>query len=293
MENEREDNDLEKDESLDFSEVRDDSTPPVEDVVDETVSEDAEEEVKTAKKYGHLSKEEYKAKYGSLEGYKTPTEFNQFGEWYKEVKELRKQMDESLKYQRDQVAAATREARKAIEEQLKQAKEFGDIDSVEKLTEQRYEFDARQQQEQLRSVKAEQDAADAEFLENNRHWFNESRQDLVAEAKEYDQLISEVYPTISYREKLKRIEKKMRVDHPELFPNKIVRPQMSASQSGVNKSAAESTESYQEDKALSRLDPMDRAEFTALNDMLKRRGYPTYTLKEYVSKLKTESNRRG
>ena len=70
----------------------------VENIVDSEVSEQEPEEssvISEAKATGHLSPEEYKAKHGTLEGYKTPKEFVLTGEVI-ELKKLVQKRDRDI-----------------------------------------------------------------------------------------------------------------------------------------------------------------------------------------------------
>ena len=295
--------DLEKDESLDFSSVRDDGlstkAPKIsdEEVLEQDLetpeidedNQDNSEEVDKARRHGHLTKEEWVAKGKRPEEWKSPEEFNDFSDWYKDVRkdnaEIKKQNELLIKYRKEDTAKAVLQARQEIEARLRQAKDLGNSEDIEKLTEQRVYFDQIQRQEQQQNIAQEVTSADDEFLTNNKHWFNESNPDLMEAARRADVEIGNAFPNITYREKLKRIETRIKYEYPETAITKVNRPVVSPSRSGLNKSAQESTESYTEDKILSKLDRQEKDDFSITNDMLKRRGIKPYTAKEFLVEM--------
>src|SRR5690348_11829111 len=92
MSDEREDQELsnELDQELEQEEITSETTED-----SSEVQQEEDPELGKAKQYGYLTKEQYIAKHGSEEGYKSPQEFNKFGESYEMIKSIKTKLDKT------------------------------------------------------------------------------------------------------------------------------------------------------------------------------------------------------
>lgn len=204
--------------------------------------------IERAKKYGHLSKEEWIAQGRRPEDWKTPEEFDKTGKVIEQIYSLKKQVeqrDRELKAviaQQDRIAQREYDrAKKDLESRLAAAEEDMDVKSVSHYTRELVRLEDMEQQTQQQKYQQEQEQAKQNFLERNQHWFNERNPDLQQRAIEID---NEIKADInagrikvnSYDDIGVMIEKRLAYEHPEriLGPKKVIRPNVS---SPVNKTA--------------------------------------------------------
>lgn len=254
-----------------------------------------------AKKFGHLSKEDWIAQGRDPAKYKSPEEFVKYGNDYKEVKDLIKSLKEENKTYTKQIdilvdahkrsaESSVAQAKLELENQLKIAKEYGDVAAVERLTEQKIVNNIQAEQLQQQQLNDEKKKVDEIFVSRNKHWFNDSHLDLVEESKNISKEISSYYPNLSYAEHVRRIEERMKFEHPDLVAVKETtsEPHIGATASGMAKSTANSSAGNNEERAFKALSPAQRAEFNTVRKLVERIPGVKYTVSEY-----NEQNKRG
>lgn len=214
----------------------------------EPEQEPESEIVERAKKYGHLSKEDWIAQGRRPEDWKTPEEFDKTGKVIEQIYSLKKQIEQrdremkAVIAQQERIAQREYErAKKELESRLAAAEEDMDVKSVSHYTRELVRLEDMEQQTQTQQYQQQQQQAKQNFLERNQHWFNERNPDLQQRAIEID---NEIQADInagrikvnSYDDIGVMIEKRLAYEHPEriLGPKKVIRPNVS---SPVNKTA--------------------------------------------------------
>jgi hypothetical protein len=264
--------------------------------------EEPQEEVLKAKKNGHLSKEEYIEKYGTDKGYKTPEEFNKFGENYHEIKDAVKGINKKLEERNQELAAALkyidrvreREQKAAREEllrQLKEAQDIGDVEAVRHLTREEAKLDYQEAQEAAR-VAAEQVSSVVRSFEERNPWYNKDPE-MTNRAVQIDAEIrngkyAHIMPMPQNYEQLgQQIEliiKQEFGDRVRAQNAPAQQPVINNVRSAMNKSGvgeSESTRTFKE------LNSDLKAIYRATKRMLEANGM-TYTEAEYIKKLQKD-----
>ena len=207
-------------------------------------SEDSEV-VERAKKYGHLSKEEWIAKGNDPDKYKSPEEFDKTGKVIEQLYSLKKQVEQRdrelkvvLEYQQRTKEREYERAKQELEARLAHSKDDMDMDGVSHYTKELYSLQANENNSRVQQSHQAQQDAQTSFIERNQHWFNDRNPDLKNRAIEIDEELKGVYPNASYEELAKKIETRMQYEHPErvLGQTRNFRPSASGS-SSVNKTA--------------------------------------------------------
>lgn len=218
---------------------------------EETPVEETDEEAEKAKKYGHLSKEEWISSGKDPKLWKSPKEFNKTGEIIDQIYSLKKQVEQRdkelksvIEYQQRTAQREYERARKDLEQQLANSKNDMDVEGVAHYTQELVRLEDREQQNHLQLQRQQQEQAVNSFTERNQHWFNDQNPDLKNRAIEID---NEIKADInagrmrvnSLDEIAQMIEKRMGYEYPDrvLGRTSSVRPNISSSQSVVNKTA--------------------------------------------------------
>src|SRR6185437_1189387 len=248
-----------------------------------------------AKKYGYKTKEELEAEGKSVKHLKSPQEFVEYGKSYSELQAIRAEnakikaaLEESLSYQRQQAEQAVKQAKYQLEAELQQAKIRGDVVEVEKLVQQKAGIEIKEQQnsiQQRAQQKAIEEAeANAAFIKNNNHWFNDSHPQLQSEAKRIGQEIFLKYPDLSYNDAASMVEHHMNRLYPETRPlDNTPATQISNTKSTYNKASYESTAAGGEERALKSLTPEQRSEYERVKSvMLNPEVKKNYTVEKYL-----------
>lgn len=252
-----------------------------------------------AKSTGHLTEEQYQEKYGTLKGYKSPEEFVRTGDMIDQLRSLKKKLDERdkemasiINYTNSTIQEHKLKARQEIEMRLQQAREYGNIEAIEALTKQKTEIEFRDQQEQLKEGLSKQQAALNNFVERNKHWYNDQHPELKREAELLDKEIIQRYqnaglPMPSYEELTATIEHTMRTKYPDLVNTGLKnRPVIQPTNSSVNR-ASDTNLNQSEDKLYANLSADYKAMFNANKRILNKAGID-FTVKEFVQKLKSD-----
>lgn len=213
---------------------------------EEDIEPQDDEVVERAKKYGHLSKEEWVAAGRDPDKYKTPEEFDKTGKVIEQLYSLKKKVDQRDKeieamyaYQQRTEQRAFERAKQEVEQQLARSKDDMDMEGVSHYTKELVKLQDNEQLSHVQHAAQRQQAARDEFIERNQHWFNDRNPDLKNRAVEIDNEMKQKYPSASYEDLADMIEGKMLKEFPEriLGQSRNVRPNTS-SQSSVNKTAA-------------------------------------------------------
>lgn len=255
--------------------------------------------VDKAKKHGYLSKEQYISKYGTEEGFKSPDQFNKYGEAWGEVKDVisnqKKQLDEQTKQidalvkfnERVEERAAQR-ARAELEAQIQNAKDLGDVHAVEQLSREQAKQDFHTWNSVAQQAEAQRLQVQQSFVERNKHWFNINPV-MTERARQIDmeerQRASSAGVTIPYDQLANVVEARLRVEYPETMISRNAgntAPNISSSQSAVNKVGAVNVV----DKTFNSLSDEHKQVFEASNRSLRRQGRKEYSKQEYVATLK-------
>lgn len=311
--NEQESNEL--DDKLDglFGD-EEETTNDVSEASVETTSEVQEEvvqepqvnvEVTQAKKNGYLTEQEYEAKHGSLEGFKSPEQFNKYGQAWEEVsgviKGMKKQLDERdkqieslVKYNERVEERANNRARQELESQLSQARDIGDVRAVEELSKEKAKLEFHAVNQAIQNLELQRQDAERAFTDRNKHWFNvdpmmTNRAKQIAESLHNQALQSNTI--LSYDQVAKQIEAQLKYEYPDKMVGALSQPSysapvISATHSSTNKSVSSGQINY--DKMFNSLNNDHRAIFNATNNMLKKSGKQVYSKKEFIDRLQKD-----
>lgn len=238
------------------------------------------EVVERAKKYGHLSMEEWVAQGRDPAKYKTPEEFDKTGKVIEQLYTLKKKVDQRdreiqalIDYQQRTAQREYERARQDLEARLAAAKDDMDMEGVAHYTRELVQIQNNEQNNQVQQRQSAQQA----FIERNQHWFNDRNPDLKQRAIEIDNEIKSIFPNASFEELAQKIETRMQYEYPErvLGQNHSVRPV--ASQSSVNKTAIVKKHS------INSLSQEHRDTFNVY-----KRINPKITEAEFIQKLKND-----
>lgn len=247
--------DLEKEEILveeDIAEVENEEEKP--ELPDEGLSNEEENEVdpevvERAKKYGHLSKEEWIAQGRDPEQYKTPEEFDKTGKVIEQLYSLKKKVDQRdreiqalVDYQQRTSQREYERARQELEQRLALSKDDMDVEGVARYSQELTRLQDREDNSHAQQLQQSQHAAQSAFIERNAHWFNDRNPDLKQRAIEIDNEIKSVYPNATYEELAHKIETRMQYDYPDrVLGQAKSRGPLASAQSSVNKTAVNKT----------------------------------------------------
>lgn len=218
------------------------------------------QEVEEAKAHGYLTKDQYIEKHGSLKGFKDPKAFNQYAKEYDELSKLRKtiekrdkELEATLSYINNVKERERAKAKQELSDALRQAKNIGDVESVEKLTEQKYQFDQEEKQTQHDQTKNEMQSAAQYFTERNKHWFNPENAGLQQKAVSIEEQIKQgtyrlpsgkpMGIPLTWHQLMDMVEYAMSEEHPEITTmndiqaKPIFQPSRSAANRGATGSA--------------------------------------------------------
>ncbi len=203
------------------------------------------EVIDRAKKYGHLSKDEWVAQGRKPEEWKSPEEFDKTGKVIEQLYTLKKKVDQRdreiqalVDYQQRTSQREYERAKQDLESRLAASKDDMDMEGVSHYTKELTRLQNNEEQSQAHQLLQAQQQAQQQFLERNQHWFNDRNPDLKERAIEIDNELKSIYPNATYEELAKKIETRMQYEHPErILGQSKVRPNVSSSQSSVNKTA--------------------------------------------------------
>lgn len=251
--------------------------------------------VDEAKHFGHLSKDEWVAQGKDPLLWKSPEEFVSYGKQFKNLVESLKEQNKAqsekidilVREHKTRAEQAVQQAKKELQIQLHQAKLNGDTQAVEQLAKQQTILDIEAQQQLNQRIVQERQQVDQIFTERNKHWFNAARPDLLQKVQYIASEIDSYYPNITYAEKARRIEERIKFEHPETsmtVPQSA--PAVHMSSSNINKSEARHG-GNDTDRAVRSLSAEQRAEFNTVKNQLSRSNLGIeYTVKDYLEFVK-------
>lgn len=252
-----------------------------------------------AKSTGHLTAEEYQAKHGSLKGYKTEEEFVRTGDMIEQIMSLKKKLDKRdneveaiYNYHRDMLQETKKKAKAELENRLIQAREYGNIEAIEALTAQKTRDEYTEQQEQLKTQFTNQQQVVEEFIERNKHWYNDNHPEAKVAADNYDRMLTQKYQrlgiVVPLQQLAQEVEDCMRNDpnFREIVNTGIVSRSVvsTPTRSTVNKSV-NTTES--DDRIYSKLNQDQKLMYQTTKRMLGKQNIQ-YSVKDFATQLKND-----
>lgn len=278
---------------------------PIEAIQEEAVQEETPE-LQKAKTYGYLTREEYIAKHGTDEGFKSPEQFNKFGESYGEVKDLLKglkskldqrdkELEASLKYIENVRDREREKAKLDLANALQHAKEIGDVDRATELVREQTRQEMLEQQTRGNAIQDEAVKELSAFKERNKHWYNEQHPELVQRAAELDEQIrsgefalKHGIPTpTTYGQLARQIELVMKQEYPDLIGIPEARqaaPVISQTSSDVNKSAQAKSAT----RVFNSLSDDHKALYSGLSRLYEKSTGNKLTYERFIQKLKDD-----
>jgi len=267
-----------------------------EEIVDnQEESSDEDEVVERAKKYGHLSKEEWEAAGNDPAKYKTPEEFDKTGKVIEQLYSLKKKVDQRdreiqslVEYQKRTSEREYERAKQELETRLADSKSDMDMEGVSHYTKELTRLQDSEQTSKAQQNQQAQQSAQTAFVERNQHWFNDRNPDLKNRAIEIDNELKGIYPNASYEELAQKIETRMQYEHPErvMTSNSRSRPSVaSSSQSSVNKTSAQTSSVKRTFQGLSQ-DLKDT--YSATKRIIESGRDKEYTMNDFIAQLKKD-----
>jgi hypothetical protein len=273
----------------------------IEDEESESVDDESEEEsgnsevVERAKKYGHLSKEEWIAQGRDPKQWKSPEQFDKTGKILEQLYAMKKKVDQRdreiqalVDYQQRTSQREYEKAKQELEQRLAASKDDMDMEGVAHYTKELTRLEHIEQSDQIVQSQQRQQAALENFLERNQHWYNDRNPDLVSRAVEID---NEIKADInagrikvnSLDDIAVMIEKRLGYEYPDRVlgaPKGQKPPALSPSHSSVNKSAVNKSSATKVFKALSQ-------EHRDTYNVYKRMN-PNITEADFINRLKQD-----
>ncbi len=212
----------------------------------EATDEESSEIVERAKKYGHLSKEEWIAAGNDPVKYKTPEEFDKTGKVIEQLYTLKKKVDQRdreiqalVDYQQRTAEREYSRAKQELEQRLALSKDDMDVEGVARYSQELVRLQDNETNAKAHQLQQSQQSALNAFIERNQHWYNDRNPDLQQRAAEIDNEIKKAYPNATHEELANVIETRMQYEHPErvLGTAKSRGPIASSGQSAVNKTS--------------------------------------------------------
>ncbi len=264
--------------------------------IEEGVEESEDDEVvERAKKYGHLSKEEWVAQGKDPAKYKTPEEFDKTGKVIEQLYSLKKKVDQRdreiqslVEYQQRTAQREYERAKQELESRLAHSKDDMDMEGVSHYTKELVKLQDSEQTSKAQHMQQAQYAAQTAFIERNQHWFNDRNPDLKNRAIEIDNELKSVYPNATYDELAQKIETRMQYEHPERVLGSSAKGRPSITSSGtssVNKTAVQTSSVKRTFQGLSQ-DLKDT--YSATKRIVESRGDKEYTVNDFINQLKKD-----
>jgi hypothetical protein len=262
--------------------------------VDNEESLEDQEVVERAKKYGHLSKEEWVAQGKDPSQWKSPKDFDKTGKVIEQLYSLKKKVDQRdreiqslVEYQARTSQREYERAKQDLEQRLTQSKNDFNMEAVSHYTKEITKLESMEQSSKVQHQQQAQKSAQERFIERNAHWFNDRNVDLKNRAIEIDNELKNIYPNATYDELAQKIEARMQYEHPErvLGKSKGERPNISSSQSSVNKTSVNKSSINRTFQGLSQ-DLKDT--YSATKRIVESNGDREYTQSDFIERLKKD-----
>lgn len=273
----------------------------LEEVVEEEVVEPEEsveqeedpEVVERAKKYGHLSKEEWIAQGRDPKDWKSPGEFDKTGKVIEQLYSLRNKVERRdreiqalIDYQQRTAQREYERAKKDLESRLAASKDDMDIEGVAHYTKELIQLENVENQTKVDRWQQERQLAQQAFIERNQHWYNDRNSDLVNRAIEIDNELRQIYPNATLDELAQKIEKRMQYEYPERVLGDVrAKPPVSTKGSAVNKTAVNKSSVSRTFQSL----PQELKDtYNATKRIVESRGDREYSVSDFIEQLKKD-----
>lgn len=260
----------------------------------ESRDEHDEEPKHKPKGRGYLTKDQWVAEGRDPAKFKSKEEYEEFGEAYNVMKPHLDKFKQDLR-QKDLIVQGivknveemkrqeAERIKSLVEAQLRQAKEVGDGDAIEKLSVQKENIQNQLKVQDNQALKDEETRVNNKFMERNGHWFNKDKfPDLFDEAIEEEKRLALQQPGLAYFQRVQRVEDYMKFQHPEL--SQVGRnnqdTHISSTQSGVNKTRIGA--SGTEENLYRGLSGRDKTDFKAIKDTVEKLTGVKYTVKQFL-----------
>ena len=252
--------------------------------------------VQKAKQYGHVSREDWIAQGKDPDDWKSPKEFVRTGEILDQLYSLRKEISQRdneiqslVDYNRRVSEREYERAKQELHAQLQNAKNYDDVESVEHLTRQIGNLEYQEQQERLQSLNNLRQNVMSQFMARNGHWYNNQHPELVQKAQMIGNELKQYYPNLPIEEAARRIEERMKLEHPEIAVSNpaVPKPVLSSSNSALNQSASVAKGGSAE-AIFNRLPKDLKDVYHSSKRTLEKIPGVTYTINEYIDKLKSD-----
>jgi hypothetical protein len=259
----------------------------------EQQEEDEPEVVERAKKYGHLSKEEWIAQGRDPKDWKSPGEFDKTGKVIEQLYSLRKKVDQRdreiqalIDYQQRTSQREYERAKKDLESRLAASKDDMDMEGVAHYTKELIQLENTEQQSKVDRWQQDRQIAQQAFIERNQHWFNDRNSDLMNRAIEIDNELKSIYPNATFDELAQKIEKRMQYEFPERVMGDVrAKPPVSVKGSAVNKTAVNKSSVSRTFQSL----PQELKDtYNATKRIVESRGDREYTVSDFIEQLKKD-----
>ncbi len=255
---------------------------------------DNEEVVERAKKFGHLSREEWEAAGKDPAAYKSPEEFDKTGKILDQLYSMRKKVDQRdreiqalVDYQQRTSQREYDKAKQELEQRLAGSKDDMDVEGVAHYTKELVKLQGAEEHSHVQKLQQLQQQAQQAFMERNEHWFNDRNPDLKQRAIEIDNELKGIYPNATYDELARKIESRMQYEHPERVQGneRSSRPVVSSGNSSINKTAVKTSSVSRTFQGLSQ-DLKDT--YSATKRIVESRGDKEYTVNDFINQLKKD-----
>ena len=262
---------------------------------EETSEEVVDEVVERAKKYGHLSKEEWVAQGRDPNQWRSPEEFDKTGKILEQLYAMKKKVDQRdreiqalVDYQQRTSQREYEKAKEDLQNRLAMSKDDMDMEGVAHYTKELTRLEHIENTNQLQLQQEKQQNALNSFIERNQHWYNDRNPDLVNRAVEIDNEIKEDINAGRLRvnsldDIAVMIEKRIGYEHPDRVlgaARGLKPPAISPSHSSVNKSVANKSSVTKVFKNLSQ-------EHKDTYNVYKRIN-PNITESDFINRLKAD-----
>lgn len=253
-----------------------------------------EQEVEKAKKFGHLSKEDWEAQGKDPELWKSPEDFNETGEIIGQIRSMKKRLDQRDNQIKSLVDYQTRtsqreygRAKQELEGQLAASKDDMDMDKVSHYTKELTNLENTENNSQEQLIQQQRQEALTDFTERNQHWFNDRNPDLIQRATSIDNELKEIYPNASFEDLATKIETRMKYEFPDRMGGQETPrpPTISPSRSSVNKTAVNKSTPNREFQKLSQ---ELKDVYNATKMTRKSIAGEDYPISEFIERLKKD-----
>ena len=259
---------------------------------EEDESSEDDEIVQRAKKYGHLSKEEWIAQGKNPDLWKSPEEFDKTGKILEQIYSLRKKVDQRdreieamVEFQRRTSKREYDRAKQELQSKLKESEEDMDVKGVAHYTKELTRLEDMEQHETQQQQLSYQQQAQQAFIERNQHWYNDRNPDLQQQAMLINNELAQKNPNMDPNDIAEIIEYRIQREHPErvLGESRKSKPVVSPNRSSVNKTAVKKTSL---DRTFNGLSQELKDTYSATKRIAEKIDGKPYTKADFIKELK-------